>query len=75
MKLGHSGVLLDWDTAHKITLVTLKDYRRTLKQELKRWRKNPKSSINPGGVWLHPDDVVGNERRLELLTEIIRDFE
>ena len=71
----NKGIELDWDTAHRITLLTLKDYRATLKSELTRWRKNPKSATNPAGVWLHPEDVVGNQRRIDLLTEIIKDFE
>ena len=69
------GIELDLDTAHKITLATLKDYRKTLRTEVSRWRKNPKSATNPTGVWLHPKDVVGNQRRIDLLTEIIKDFE
>lgn len=69
------GIELDWETASKVTLLTLKDYRKTLQKELKRWKKNPKGPDNPNGVWLHPEDVTGNMRRIELLTEIIKDFE
>lgn len=69
------GIELDWETASKVTLLTLKDYRKTLQKELKRWKKNPKGPDNPNGVWLHPEDVTGNMRRIDLLTEIIKDFE
>ena len=69
------GIELDWDSASRITLLTLKDYRAYLKKELTQWKKNPKSDTNPDGYWLHPQDVVGNQRRIDLLTEIIKDFE
>lgn len=70
-----ANIELDWDTAHRITLITLKDYRGSLKTELAKWKKNPKGPDNPNGVWLHPEDVVGNIRRIKLLDEIIKDFE
>jgi len=70
-----STIELDYDVASKITLATLKDYRKNLKKELARWKKNPKTDLNPTGYWLHPEDVVGNMRRVDLLTEVIRDFE
>lgn len=69
------GIELDWDSASRITLLTLKDYRKYLRKELNEWKKNPKSDSNPTGYWLHPEDVVGNQRRIEMLTEIIKDFE
>ena len=69
------GIELDWNSASRITLLTLKDYRAYLKKELTQWKKNPKSDTNPDGYWLHPQDVVGNQRRIDLLTEIIKDFE
>lgn len=71
----NKGIELDWDTAHKITLLTLKDYRATLKSDLAKWKKNPKTDTNPTGYWLHPEDVTGNMHRINLLTEIIKDFE
>jgi hypothetical protein len=65
---------LDMDTANSITLLTLTDYRAYLKTELRLWKKNPKTESNPGGYWLHPDDVVGNIRRIEALDIVIKDF-
>jgi hypothetical protein len=53
----------------------LKDYQQGLKKELRNWKKNPKGPNNPTGVWLHPEDVTGNMRRIELLDEILKDFE
>ena len=69
------GIELDIDTANRITLLTLKDYRSYLKSELKKWKKNPKSEDNPNGYWLHPEDVAGNMKRIMHLDAIIKDFE
>lgn len=66
---------LDIDTANHITLLTLKDYRKYLNSELKKWKKNPKSETNPNGYWLHPEDVSGNIHRIMHLDAIIKDFE
>lgn len=67
-------IKLDGDTADKITLLTLCAYRKYLKKELKQWNKNPKTEDNPGGVWMHPDDVGSNARTIEALTEIISHY-
>lgn len=66
---------LDMETANRITLLTLKDYRKYLNSELKKWKKNPKSDVNPNGYWLHPEDVAGNIERIQHLDAIIKDFE
>jgi hypothetical protein len=65
---------IDGETADRITSLNLKDYRANLKSELAKWKKNPKTEGNPSGYWLHPDDVVGNMRRIEALNLIINDF-
>ena len=65
---------IDSETADRITSLNLKDYRAYLKKELAQWRKNPKTEDNPNGVWLHPEDVTGNIRRIEALNLIIKDF-
>ena len=65
---------IDGESADRITSLNLKDYRAYLKKELKDWKKNPKTEDNPDGVWLHPDDVLGNIRRIEALNLIINDF-
>jgi hypothetical protein len=65
---------IDGETADRITSLNLKDYRAFLKKELAEWKKNPKTQDNPGGYWLHPDDVSGNMRRIEALNLIIKDF-
>ena len=66
---------LDIETADKIAVLSLKNYRDCLKKELREWKKNPKSESNPTGYWLHPNDVVGNTRRIKLIEELLKDFE
>jgi hypothetical protein len=68
-------ITLDGDTADRITLLTLKEHRGYLKKELSEWKKNPKTDTNPGGFWLHPEDVVINTRMIEALTTLIKYFE
>ena len=65
---------IDGDTADRITVLNLQDYRAYFKKELAQWRRNPQTVDNPDGVWLHPDDVTGNIRRIEALNLIINDF-
>ena len=59
---------IDGETADRITSMNLKDYRAYLKKELKQWKKNPRTDTNPGGYWLHPEDVAKN-------TELIKYFD
>ncbi len=66
---------IDYGTANRITALCLKDYRNMLNKELKQWRKNPKTDSNPDGHWLHPEDVAGNIRRVDLIDELLKDFE
>jgi len=68
-------ITLDGDTADRITLLTLKEYRAYLKKELTEWKKNPKTDTNPGGVWLHSEDVVTNTQVIEALTTVIKQYE
>lgn len=68
-------ITLDSETADRITLLTLKEYRSYLKKELSEWKKNPKSDTNPGGYWLHPEDVGINTRVIEALTTVIKQYE
>lgn len=70
-----SKLEIDMDTANRITLLTLKDYRSYLKSELKKWKKNPKTDDNPNGYWMHPEDVSGNILRIKHLDAVIKDFE
>jgi hypothetical protein len=65
---------LDGETADRITVLNLIDYRAYLKTELNLWKKNPRSDTNPDGYWLHPDDVAGNIKAIEALNLIIKHF-
>ena len=69
-----SDMTLDFETADRITLLNLKEYRSYLKGELAAWRKNPRTEDNPDGVWLHPEDVTGNTVAINALNLIIRHF-
>jgi hypothetical protein len=67
-------ITLDGETADRITLLNLKEYRSYLTSELKAWRKNPRTEDNPDGVWLHPEDVTGNTVAINALNLIIGHF-
>lgn len=56
---------LDGETADRITVLTLKDYRSYLKKELSQFKK---------GEYLHPEDVAGNIKAIEALNLIIKHF-
>ena len=68
-------ITLDGETADRITLLNLKEYRSYLKSELTAWKKNPRTEDNPEGVWLHPEDVAGNTVAINALNLIIKHFE
>jgi hypothetical protein len=57
------GLEIDFDTADRITLITLKEQRRYLKKELADFKK---------GGYLHPEDVVNNTRLVEAMDMIIK---
>ena len=67
-------ITLDAETADRITLLNLKDYKSYLTKELTAWRKNPLTEDNPTGVWLHPEDVTGNMAAIKALNIIIKHF-
>jgi hypothetical protein len=56
---------LDFETADRITLITLKEQRKYLKKELADFKK---------GKWLHPEDVVNNTRVVQALDVVIKHF-
>ena len=68
-------ITLDGEAADRITVLNLKEFRSYLKKELSEWKKNPKTEDNPGGYWLHPEDVVINTRVIEALTTVIKQYE
>lgn len=56
---------IDGETADRITVLTLKDYAKYLRKELKQFKK---------GEYLHPEDVAGNIKRIEAIEFILKDF-
>ena len=67
-------ITLDGEAADCITVLTLKEQRSYLKEELKKWKKNPKTEANPDGYWLHPEDVSRNEIMIHHLDAVIKYF-
>ena len=65
-------ITLDGEAADRITVLALKEQREYLKKELSDWKKNPRTDTNPGGYWLHPDDIAINTRMVEALTTVIK---
>ncbi len=56
------GLEIDFDTADRITVITLKEQRKYLKKELADFKK---------GNYLHPEDVVNNTRLVQALDLVI----
>jgi hypothetical protein len=54
---------IDFDTADRITVITLKEQRKYLKKELSNFKK---------GEYLHPDDVVNNTRLVQAMDMVIK---
>jgi hypothetical protein len=65
---------IDQDCADRITVCNLQDWRKYLKKELAQWNKNPRTPENPGGYWLHPEDVTNNVRYIAALDLIIHAY-
>jgi hypothetical protein len=59
------GLEIDFETADRITLLNLKEYRDRLQKELDDYQS---------GEYLHPEDVAGNLKRIGALNLIIADF-
>ena len=56
---------IDFETADRITVLTLKEQRRYLKKELADFKK---------GDYLHPEDVVNNTRVMQALDLVIKHY-
>lgn len=56
---------IDFETADRITVITLKEQRKYLKKELADFKK---------GEYLHPEDVVNNTRVVQALDTVIKHF-
>jgi tRNA G37 N-methylase Trm5 len=57
-----AGLSIDFDTADRITLLVLKDQLKYLRKELEDYKE---------GKWLHPEDVVNNDKIIEALELLI----
>ena len=67
-------IILDGETADRITLLNLKEHRGYLRKELSDWKKDPRTETNPGGYWLHPEDVAKNIELVEAMNKLIKWF-
>jgi hypothetical protein len=56
------GLMLDYDIADKITLLTLQDQLKYLRKELEDYKE---------GKWLHSEDVVNNTEIIAALELLI----
>lgn len=63
--MANEGMMLDWETADRITLLNLISARRSLQEELERAE---------AGEWIHPDDEIANMKYIKALTVIIDYF-
>jgi hypothetical protein len=57
---------LDFDTADRITVCTLKAYRKSLKKHLREHAE--------GTAWLHADDVPKMTKTVEAIDIVLADF-
>ena len=63
---------IPYEVSDGITLATLVDARAYLQSELDKWNENPKTDDNPGGYWLHPEDVVNNMNYIRAMNVVIK---
>lgn len=56
---------IDYETAERICLLSLKDHQAYIKNELKDHKK---------GGYMHPEDVVYNTQLLEALNTVVKYF-
>jgi hypothetical protein len=61
--MSKSKLEIDFETADRITLLTLKEQRKYLKKELAQFKK---------GEYLHPEDVVSNTRLVQAMDLVIK---
>ena len=57
---------LDWDTADRITLLSLICSRKTAFNQLRNYQKDPKKN------WMHPDDVANTPIQIAHLDAVIK---
>jgi hypothetical protein len=65
LEVGKKENEIDFDTADRITVISLKDQRKYLKKEIADWKK---------GEYLHSEDVAGNLKLIAALDLIIKHY-
>lgn len=63
--MENNGMMLDWETADRITLLNLISARKSLQEELERAE---------AGEWIHPNDEIANMKYIKAMTTIIDYF-
>lgn len=61
-------ITLPTEAADSITVANMKDWHDYLEEEMTKWKNDPE--IN----WIHPEDVVLNERYIDALRLLIPAF-
>ncbi len=60
------GLMIDWEAADRITVLTLKNYRDNLQDHLN-------GGAN-GSRWLHPEDETHNRAMIQAINFVLKDF-
>ena len=60
------GLMIDWEAADRITVLTLKNYRDNLQEHL--------TGGADGSRWLHPQDEVHNRAMIQAIDFVLNDF-
>lgn len=60
------GLMIDWEAADRITVLTLKNYRDNLQEHL--------TGGADGSRWLHPQDEVHNRAMIQAINFVLNDF-
>jgi len=58
------NMTIDWDSADRITVLTLTEYRQRMQDHLDR----------VDGQYLHPDDEVHNRAMIQAIDFVLKDF-
>jgi hypothetical protein len=59
------NMTIDWDSADRITVLTLTEYRQRMQDHL--------DQVN--GQYLHPDDEVHNRAMIQAIDFVLKDFD
>jgi hypothetical protein len=57
--------MIDWDTADRITMLTLTNYRNSLQEHL--------DGGADGSRWLHPEDEVHNRAMIQAINFVVKE--